>query len=454
LQPSKSGADFAKHAHSALQRIGKQSNPPSPLTQLLYYEQVCARPGRSGRKQNPSVRLFLKLSLQEFRQERPKEATLLMRRYLEGETVKEIAHTGNTSQETINRNQHLALRLFAEWLGEQEAAAWTALQNSTLAALPPKSFGRLFGHQSEASRLFRRLASAEAPWVIAVTGIGGIGKTSLINQVARRLAASPRYKRMIWLQADEAGLNEQRLIEDLSRRLLPVGLPASRRLSALQAVLKATPTLVVLDNLDSEVNKPAWVDRLHSLANPSKFVICSRVAPAALARAYRFTLNELDTKTASELMQHQAGELGLERAQSAIQRSASAIYARTGGNPLALKLVVGLMFALPLGTILSSFEGRLGRDIGEIYDHIYRLSWNSLSKDAKRTLLAMLLVSEQGAGWPQLKAISSLGDARLQTAVMELRGRSLLELSSPGNQPRYAIHQLTRTFLRKELLNE
>jgi predicted ATP-dependent serine protease len=174
-----------------------------------------------------------------------------MRRYLEGETVKEIAHAGNTSQETINRNQHLALRLFAEWLGEQEAAAWTALQNSTLAALPPKSFGRLFGHQSEASRLFRRLASAEAPWVIAVTGIGGIGKTSLINQVARRLAASPRYKRMIWLQADEAGLNEQRLIENLSRRLLPVGLPASRRLSALQAVLKATPTLVVLDNLDS-----------------------------------------------------------------------------------------------------------------------------------------------------------------------------------------------------------
>lgn len=440
--------------HLALQQIGKQSNPASTLTQLLFYEQVCARPSRSGRMQAASLRQFLRRCLRDFRHERPHEAALLQQRYFDGETVKEIASGRLVSQETINRNQHMALKLFAEWLGEQEAAAWNGLRNSMLASLPPKSFERLFGHRSESRRLLQKLTSREAPWVLAMTGIGGIGKTSLVNQAARHLAASLRYKRMIWLQADQAGLDEQRLIDALSRRLLPVGLPASRRLPALQAALKATPTLVVLDNLDSEADDPTWVDRLHSLSNPSKFVICSRVAPATLARAYRIPLGELDAKTASELMQHQAGELGLERAQSAIQRSAGAIYARTGGNPLALKLVIGLMFALPLGKILNSFEERIGRDVGEIYDRIYRLSWDSLSKDAKRTLLAMLLVSEQGAGWPQLKAVSDLEDDKLQTAVMELRGRSLLELSSSGDQPSYAIHQLTRTFLRKELLNE
>jgi hypothetical protein len=53
-----------------------------------------------------------------------------------------------------------------------------------------------------------------------------------------------------------------------------------------------------------------------------------------------------------------------------------------------------------------------------------------------------------------LKAISGLSEARLQSAVSELRRHCLLDVMDAGEEPRYYIHQLTRTFLRKELLDE
>lgn len=350
LLPSTSGAGLAKPVHLALQQIGKQSNPASTLTRLLIYEQVCARPSRSGRRQPASVRLFLRRCLREFRHERPKDAALLEQRYFDEDTVKEIAHARLVSQETINRNQHSALKLFADWLHEQEAAAWAELQNSLLASLPPASYSKLFGQRAQRSALNRQLRSQGAPWVIGLTGIGGIGKTSLVHGAVRGLIPSLRYKRLICLQAtDDLQLDEGRLLGSLARRLVPISTPASRQLAALQQALKAVPTLIVLDNLDSEVENSGWVDRLHSLSNPSKFVICSRRRPAALSRAYSLTLGELDQKTAGAFIQHQAAQLGLERAQGALQRSTAAIYARTGGNPLALKLVAGLLHALPLG---------------------------------------------------------------------------------------------------------
>ncbi|MBX3046846.1 MAG: hypothetical protein KF698_07610 [Anaerolineales bacterium] len=435
--------------------MGKRSPSAPTLQALLYYQLVCAQPTRSGRRSAPSMETFLRRSLRQFRTEHPDHASLLAQRFLEQVTAKEVALQQAISPETVNRNQQRAIQVFADWLLAQEHEARLQRQAELLACLPPASFAELVGAKPMQAKLHRLLTSQQLPWVICLTGIGGIGKTSLANQAVRSLLPDSDYNRVLWLQAAEGqAFSQQSLLNALSKQLLPATLPASERLPALQLALKNEPTLIVLDDVDSELADPAWVDWLHALAQPSRFLLCSRQRPAALARAYVLTLSELPAKAALELMSLQAREVGLEASLPLIRKHAAALYARTGGNPLALKLAVGLLHSWPISAVLDALHERTHADIDAVYTAIYQASWQALNQPGRRLLLAMPLVGSQGASLAQLRAISGLSAAALRNAVHELHQRSLLEASGDAEHKRYAIHALTRSFLRTQILNE
>lgn len=423
------------------------------IERLLFYERLCAQPARNGRATPPSVELFLRRALREFRTEHAEHAKLLTRRFQEQETAKEIAHSQSISQETVNRNQQRAIRLFAGWLLEQEQAAQQQRRAALLASLPPASFGALVGVDALQKKLTGLLRRPELPWVLCLSGIGGIGKTSLVNQALRNVLDPSPYRGIVWLTVPhDQPLTQRTMLAELSRRLLPPTLPASERLAALQTRLKQHAHLIVLDDVSTELDDPAWVDWLHSFANPSRFVLCSRQLPATLARAYLLPMGEMNAKAALALMSYQAREVGLEESVPVLRKHAAALYARTGGNPLALKLAVGLLHSWPITAILEALEERSQPDIAALYTAIYQASWQALSEDGQRLLLAMPLVAAEGASLAQLRAISGLGAAALRNAIRELHTRSLLDASGEAGDKRYSIHHLTRSFVRQHIL--
>lgn len=446
---------FAKHVHQALQSLSKRSASIPAIEGLLFYEHVCAQPSRNGRMALPSLELFVQRSLRQFRSEHASHAKLLMQRFVEQETAKEIAHKLSISQETVNRNQQRAIQLFADWLLEQERAAHQQRRSALLASLPPASFGELVGMDALQKKLTSLLRRPELPWVLCLSGIGGIGKSSLANQALRNVLDPSPYRGIVWLTAPhDQPLTQRTLLAELSRRLLPVTLPASERLAALQTRLKQHAHLIVLDDVSTELDDTAWVDWLHSFANPSRFLLCSRQLPATLARAYVLPVGELNAKAALALMSYQAREVGLEDCLPALRKHAAALYARTGGNPLALKLAVGLLHSWPMASILEALQERSQPDIAALYTAIYQASWQALSEDGRRLLLAMPLVAAEGASLAQLRAISGLSAAALRNAIRELHIRSLLEASGEDENKRYSIHHLTRSFVRQHILNE
>ncbi len=164
------------------------------------------------------------------------------------------------------------------------------------------------------------------------------------------------------------------------------------------------------------------------------------------------TVPELTDKDAVQLMVEQALAGGLPEAARALQEHACSVLEITGGNPLVLRLVVGLLDALPLPTVLQALRQGPGGDVEAMYRFVYQRAWQALEPESQQLLLAMPTAAQSDVRLHQLQAMTGLADATLHRAVKQLITRSLLELRGPVMDPIYGIHQLTHTFLQSEII--
>ena len=148
---------------------------------------------------------------------------------------------------------------------------------------------------------------------------------------------------------------------------------------------------------------------------------------------------------------YHAQDIGISTVSEASDEELGSIYQLTGGNPLALKLVVSLLDVLPLGQIRTNLLQNKSGPLEGMYRQIYRQTWQTLSPEARTLLQAMPLVAEAGALPDYLQAISTLSDSQFWPAIQELRNRSLLEVRGNLLEKRYGIHRLTATFLQSDI---
>jgi hypothetical protein len=123
-----------------------------------------------------------------------------------------------------------------------------------------------------------------------------------------------------------------------------------------------------------------------------------------------------------------------------------------GGNPLALKLLVGQMHTLSLPRVVETLRQARGQKIEELYRFIYWRSWQLLSDEARQVLAIMPLVAESGGGLAQIAALSEVPEEGLEAALHQLATLSLVNVVGTVEVRRYGIHRLTETFLLNEVL--
>jgi hypothetical protein len=334
------------------------------------------------------------------------------------------------------------------------------------AQLLPASYTRLFGIEEQQAELVSQLLAPDAPWTIAIVGIGGIGKTALADSVVRDLIGRFRYQQVIWLRVHEeeslASTNGARpataeqWLSQLATLVcpdLPPATPAPERKRRLQQALQAMPTLVVVDNLESEGGTAALVEQLSGLTNPSKFLLTSRLRLPLSATVWSHYLEELPVAAAIQLAREHAATIGLSGLAAADDAHWQPIWEAVGGNPLALKLVVGLASVLPLAEILRELVEANTHAIEQMYRHIYWKAWHSLSDNGRQLLEIMPLAADVGMKTEQMGAASRLSSNQLRPAITELVNRTLLEVRGTPWERRYGIHRLTNAFLRTEIVH-
>jgi len=374
-----------------------------------------------------------------------------------------VAYKTNLSEDSISRWQRTAIGRLANILFEWEMDARRARAQAIEAQLPPPSYTQLFGIEDAKGQLLGRLMESNGPGVVAIVGIGGIGKTALADAVTRQIANQLWLKGVVWLRADPQTMSGQSLSPRLTFDILSGELAArlglgdavgssEQRLKQIRQLLKGQPHLVIIDNLETDAETAYLVNYLHDLAEPSKFLLTARTRPPIQATVYSFELNEITFEDAASLVLRHGRDLGLSNLMQPGDESIRAIYNMVGGNPLALKLVVSLLDLLPLQQILIDLQKSRTGPIENLYRQIYWQTWRILSPEARLLLQAMPLVGESGGTPDYLQRISNLPADRFWTALQELRNRSLVEVRGTIQEKRFGIHRLTDSFLRTEII--
>ncbi|MEM7346762.1 MAG: bacterial transcriptional activator domain-containing protein [Chloroflexota bacterium] len=339
---------------------------------------------------------------------------------------------------------------------------------SILARLDPMPSQHLFGIDRAQANLQEKLEQKTPAWLIAIDGIGGIGKTTLAQALVHALVHTERFYDIGWVSAkqeeflpgvgvqatDKPALTEESLtdalLQQLDSRLYLTASHQEKRLALIKR-LKQESHLIVVDNLESVVDYQSLLPFLHQLANPSKVLITSRHSLKTQADVYSLSISELNQPDALALLRHQAEVQGINSLLNAAEAQLDRIYEVVGGNPLALKMVVGQISFLPLGRVLESLNQAEGKSVNALYSYIYWQAWHMMSAASQQLLLNLPL--SPNSTYLDLLDESPLEELELQQALNELTTLSMVEVGGNMEEPSYRLHRLTETFLLQEVLN-
>jgi hypothetical protein len=457
-----------------------------------------------------AMRRLLEQAVAALGEQEPEMADLLATRFLQGKSVIAAAQALGLSESSIYYRQKQAIQLLAHLIAVREQSFQATptevmsvvppvgVQAPPITSLPPPTYSRLFGLDKKIATLQNALVANTAPWTIMILGLGGMGKSTLAHTVSTWAAQQTPFTRTIWLTAKQeeyntwqgqrqatatpatveqpplaatlpdaqAPLTYEKLLDAVAAQLglqeLPrpadwaneqEGANRQRKQEQICAVLREQPALIVIDNLESIVHDTALVQGVQALVRPSKILLTSRHA-VDLPELFLVRMDELTWEDSLALLCHEAEQRGFGELRHAPPATLAPLYELVGGNPLALKLVVGQLTSLPLHEVIQRLkQARKSSERAEyeLYHYLYWQSWRLLSEPAREVMLTMPVLPQRGVTWELLLQASGLSRPQLSDAVNELLNYSLL---NAGGWPdkHYSIHQLTHTFLMTEVL--
>jgi tetratricopeptide (TPR) repeat protein len=285
--------------------------------------------------------------------------------------------------------------------------------------LPQEEYSHFVGRERETQSLRRKLAPNDRTWLVIIDGIGGVGKTALAVEVARRLlqgdaVASPVFDAVIWSSAKEDvltadGIRSRQLrltgLRDIYLAICTVlGMPGVLRLpeDEQHAVIRQELSgprriLLVVDNLESLEDEEV-TSFLRELPQPAKAMVTSR---HRIDVAYSIRLEGLRTGEAEELISQEC-----ERRQlTATDAQTSDLIRKTGGIPLAILWSIGL---LGLGHTFESVLKRLGSGHSDIARFCFAESIGAIRGTPAERLLCALALLDRPARRELLGAAAGL----------------------------------------------
>ena len=371
----------------------------------------------------------------------------------------------------IQKNQNLKyLQVQPTAIEKQEEDEGGQQEKQELAKIPSPSYIELLGREQEIEVIKNVLEDPTSKRLVAITGLGGNGKTSLAIEAAKSFKQMG-FQNIVWYtvpaKRNDTCITFHTILEEIANQLGTLEVPiikAEELKRKTREVLSNTRVLIVLDNMDtSEEPQNEIAEKLCSILGKSKVLFTSRHRFQTLGvDVFERYLQGLDAEQSIKLMEQTAQERNISNLDSNSAESLLKLTGKrkTGYLPLALKLVTGqLQNKSPL-EIARSLESvtvnttDLEPDNKNIFHkfwwHIYFPSFKILSKSELDLMLFMAGLTEQeGTTQDTLLYMTreKLTEKQFTQAINRTWCFCLVEKERYGKQ-RYYLHMLTSKFFK------
>lgn len=334
----------------------------------------------------------------------------------------------------------------------------------------PRPLSSFVGRETERAVLERLLGTTR---LVTLSGPGGSGKTRLAVEAA--YALSTKFPGGVWF-ADLAGLGEADLVGSLVAGVLGLHDDPGQSLGAsLEAGLKGTPALLVVDNCEHLVDAAAKL--IHGLLADcdSLRVIATSREPFEIDGEAVLSVPMLATPSgsialAAEALEFEAIRLFVDRAKSADVRfeladtaaeTAAQICRKLDGLPFAIELAAARVRTFTLEQILDRLDDNLRfldnarrstvdrhRSLRAVLDWSY-----GMLLEEERTLLRRFSVFTGGAALESVEAVCAFGMARGEACVTlgRLVNKSLVSVERSHGGTRYRLLETVRMYAAEKL---
>ena len=335
----------------------------------------------------------------------------------------------------------------------------------------PAPTSDLIGREAEIAEVIGLAADHR---FVTLTGTGGIGKTRLAVEVARRLI--PQFADGVWI-AELAFLSDPQLVPITVASALGLelvsGVISPERIGA---ALSSKHIMFVLDNCEHVVDAAAGMVEALLHANPGAWVIATSREPlrAEDERLYRVPPLAVPTENRhalGDVLRHGAVALFVARAQEADphfspdQPTAAAIAAicrRLDGIPLALELAAARASTLGMQELVSRLDDCFsllteGRRTGLRRHQTLRaaLDWSyELLPASERVVLRRLSIFAGGFTLTGASAVVACAEIPASDVVGDLSNlvaKSLATADVGGVTAHYGLLETTRAYAREKL---
>lgn len=445
-----------------------------PLANLRLGNQLAQKENPHGNLAEPGLvtqnRAILTLGLENLREVNPEGEELLRQRFEKRQDVMVVAHQLNVAESSLYYRQRQAIAQLTEILIQLEQDASREWRERMQARLGPPSYTELVGIEKALSVLTQSLLDKDKHFIVSIDGLGGLGKTALAHYMATQLIQTSRFEEVAWVTAKQTHLNTRGRIQIetgrpalsfpmlLDRLTNQFDLPESMKGSQLQKqrvvkqYLKERACLVIIDNLETIADYEILLPELRNWQQPTKFLLTSRLRLIDQPGVFSYSHYELSRTAVFQLIRLEADKTGFSELAQAPEKDLTKIYDLVGGNPLAIKLVVGQLRFHSLPRVLTRLAESQRNNSGiDLFDYIYYEAWEALNDGSKTTLLALTQAGETGFTSPHLAAITGFPELAIEKSLEDLILLSLVDQKGTLQERRYNLHRLTEMFLLRML---